>query len=415
LPVKTAFALADLKHGFLRQQSLLCAPALYVLRRCQDMGFQAGMGKDEKAVKFFIHVPMSIVLPERVPEKDTPSPEERIMRYYTCVVVAIGVLLSVSIARAKTVTECYQYTCATVSVPECIAPGNDFEIYVEGSIDDNNSFLISSYGLYENAKWNYTNNHMVDVMSGTVIDEDGFSFGNTYTNTYIINKPDGVYSYTFVFGPRGFGHDYYDVSVDITVSVGESTKDVALDVKPGSCPNPINVKKKGVLPIVLVGSEDFDVTQVDPATIELIGVSPIDYSYEDVTAPYPPFTGKESMTDCTEAGPDGMLDLALKFETEDVIEALENLLGREPLDGEEILLSVTGELIGAGSCGSSVYGEDVVVILHNEKINDDHNKRGKDDSGDGDKKGAKDDADDSKKDEDHHGDDGHKDEARSHH
>ncbi len=37
----------------------------------------------------------------------------------------------------------------------------------------------------------------------------------------------------------------------------------ALDIKPGSCPNPVNPKSKGVEPMAVVGSESFDVMQVD--------------------------------------------------------------------------------------------------------------------------------------------------------
>ena len=42
-----------------------------------------------------------------------------------------------------------------------------------------------------------------------------------------------------------------------------------VDVKPGSCPNAVNMNKKGVLPVAIFGSEMFDVTNVDPETIEL--------------------------------------------------------------------------------------------------------------------------------------------------
>ena len=42
-----------------------------------------------------------------------------------------------------------------------------------------------------------------------------------------------------------------------------------VDIKPGSCPNPINVKSKGVLPTEILGTEDFDVTMVDPASVRL--------------------------------------------------------------------------------------------------------------------------------------------------
>jgi len=42
-----------------------------------------------------------------------------------------------------------------------------------------------------------------------------------------------------------------------------------LDVKPGSCRNPVNRRSRGNLPVALVGTENFDVSNVDPSTIAL--------------------------------------------------------------------------------------------------------------------------------------------------
>jgi hypothetical protein len=46
--------------------------------------------------------------------------------------------------------------------------------------------------------------------------------------------------------------------------------EVPVDIKPGSCPNPINTKSKGVLPVTIAGTEDFDVTMIDPASVRLL-------------------------------------------------------------------------------------------------------------------------------------------------
>ncbi|MHC4356854.1 MAG: hypothetical protein ACYS0H_29495, partial [Planctomycetota bacterium] len=99
--------------------------------------------------------------------------------------------------------------------------------------------------------------------------------------------------------------------------------DVALDVKPTSCPNPLNVGSKGMLPIAIVGTEDFDVTQVDLATVQLMLVDPARGAYEDVCTVYLPLSGKASQYDCTEEGPDGFMDLTLKFDCQVIAEALE--------------------------------------------------------------------------------------------
>ena len=43
--------------------------------------------------------------------------------------------------------------------------------------------------------------------------------------------------------------------------------EVDLDIKPGSEPNPINLKSKGVTPVAILGSVDFDVTDVDVTSL----------------------------------------------------------------------------------------------------------------------------------------------------
>ena len=52
--------------------------------------------------------------------------------------------------------------------------------------------------------------------------------------------------------------------VDTVVNVVEPPPaiSVAFDIKPKSCPNPINTKDKGVLPVAVLGSETFDVTRL---------------------------------------------------------------------------------------------------------------------------------------------------------
>jgi len=43
----------------------------------------------------------------------------------------------------------------------------------------------------------------------------------------------------------------------------------ALDIKPGSCPNPLNVRSSGQLPVGLLGTDGFDVADVDVSTLAL--------------------------------------------------------------------------------------------------------------------------------------------------
>ena len=48
---------------------------------------------------------------------------------------------------------------------------------------------------------------------------------------------------------------------------------VAIDIKPGSDPNCFNNDGHGVIPVAILGSADFDATRVDPASVQLAGMS----------------------------------------------------------------------------------------------------------------------------------------------
>ena len=134
---------------------------------------------------------------------------------------------------------------------------------------------------------------------------------------------------------------------------------VDIDVKPGSCPNPLNLKSKGVLPVAVLGTAEFDVTTIDPGTILLIregceGVAaPIRWSYEDVATP---FTGE--LCDCHDLNGDGYIDLTLKFDTQELVSNLK----LDEVAGETIPLAVTGDL-KAENGGTPIEGKDCIRVL----------------------------------------------------
>ena len=92
--------------------------------------------------------------------------------------------------------------------------------------------------------------------------------------------------------------------------MGSAVK-VSLDIKPQSCPNPLNVRSKGKLPVAILGNWDFDVRDIDIATIELNGISPIKSGFEDVTAPA---ANIDDECFCEALDPDNFEDLVLKFD-----------------------------------------------------------------------------------------------------
>ncbi|MFC1799582.1 FlgD immunoglobulin-like domain containing protein [Candidatus Eisenbacteria bacterium] len=128
---------------------------------------------------------------------------------------------------------------------------------------------------------------------------------------------------------------------------------VDLDIKPTSCPNPLNTKSNGVLPIAILGTDDFDVSTIDPATVTLEGVPALRWAYEDVATP---FGG--DLCDCHELGPDGYMDMTFKFETQAIVTALGAVT-----DGEYRPLT----LLGLTLDGVPIRGEDCVWIKHKVK------------------------------------------------
>ena len=138
--------------------------------------------------------------------------------------------------------------------------------------------------------------------------------------------------------------------------------EIAVDIKPQSCPNPLNVKSKGVLPVAILGTSDLDITEIDLETITLVGVAPTKTSLEDVATPLEPLTGKTDCDDCTTEGSDGFLDLTLKFNTQEIVAAIEADLAdseNPPLeDGDCVFLLLESDLLD----GTPLEGEDSVAI-----------------------------------------------------
>ena len=64
--------------------------------------------------------------------------------------------------------------------------------------------------------------------------------------------------------------------------VGLSCVAQELDIKPGSDPNSINLKSKGVVPVAVLSDDNFDATTIDPDTVEFAGASPLRWAIEDV-------------------------------------------------------------------------------------------------------------------------------------
>ena len=151
----------------------------------------------------------------------------------------------------------------------------------------------------------------------------------------------------------------HGIALEIQVEI-----DVSVDIKPGSCPNPVNPGSGGYIPISILGTADFDPMDIDLATVVLfradgVGVDafpnegqPGPHSVFDDTAT--PFDGE--LCDCHELEGDGFDDLSMKFKTQNVVAALELDL---EIPGTVLELVVSGILLD----GTPFVGSDCIVIV----------------------------------------------------
>lgn len=169
--------------------------------------------------------------------------------------------------------------------------------------------------------------------------------------TFAVTAVSGVNTVDIVTSDDWFGAHLAILSVE---GVG---LEVALDIRPQSCPNPLNTSNLGVLPVAILGEADLDVTEIDPASLFLEGVPPTKIGFEDVETPFGSSSGKaDCLADCNAGGPDGLLDLTAKFN----IQAIVDVLG--PIsNGECRVLELRGRLKDEFG-GDSIRGEDVVLL-----------------------------------------------------
>jgi hypothetical protein len=166
----------------------------------------------------------------------------------------------------------------------------------------------------------------------------------------------GFLSTATLYEPSGV---FYD-----NINFGLQPDPMSIDIRPQGCPNPITSRINGLLPVAVLGTAGFDVSDVDVSSLRLEGVSPFLTGYEDVATPY---VGE--LCGCTDAGPDGFLDLTLKFHAQEIVQLLAlsqrgdrrlrltgTLLDGTPIEGTDCMVVVGGgrpamdaEFLGGGN------------------------------------------------------------------
>lgn len=230
----------------------------------------------------------------------------------------------------------------SVVLPEDIEVDGGVIIPAGTTVDSHMIFLNTHYGYGDDfgVVWTFD-----APILGVMSDTDGLL--EAATNEFL-KAPGTVYP--GAFAGRGLELDIedqpdeYEVNgntITVGMHVGEpgdwirvvtgylvSTIEVSIDIKPGSDPNSINIGENGLLPVAVLGSADFDVNDIDPATINLGEMSlstrgpakapKLAYSIEDVDG-------------------DGILDFMAFFSVQELSEV-------GALDETTTALELTGQL-----------------------------------------------------------------------
>jgi hypothetical protein len=160
-------------------------------------------------------------------------------------------------------------------------------------VDDELQFYVNGALVLEDLSGGHSANLSVDIIS----------YLQTGENVLAIRAWDGA-------GCSVYGHGNQSLAVLVEIET-EGTIVAEIDIKPGSFPNCFNVNGHGVIPVAILGSADFDVTQINPTTLSFAGLSVrvkgndnLQCSVEDVSGD---FSGG------FEGAPDGYDDLVCQF------------------------------------------------------------------------------------------------------
>jgi len=187
--------------------------------------------------------------------------------------------------------------------------------------------------------WTYQTG--AEVWAAPAVADGMVFFGSLDHTFYAVDEGDGSLVWSYYTGAsrlRGSpavadGMVFTGNENGNVYAFGEPVVEVGIDIKPGSFPNSINPGSKGVIPVAILTTVDFDASDVDAETV-LFGptgteASPVHYALEDVDN-------------------DGDIDMILHFRAQDT--------GIAEGDTEAIL---TGQTLG----GKPITGTDSVRIV----------------------------------------------------
>jgi hypothetical protein len=146
--------------------------------------------------------------------------------------------------------------------------------------------------------------------AGGAESDEGFAVSTTENGNAFVG---GYFGNTAVFGGgeanetllTSAGYDDIFVAQFEALPFAGAELEVEIDIRPGVYPNVVNLASRGMIPVAILSSVEFDATEVDPTTVSLAGASvAIKGKAEHLLAHEEDVNG------------DGLLDLFVQVETE---------------------------------------------------------------------------------------------------
>ena len=111
----------------------------------------------------------------------------------------------------------------------------------------------------------------------------------------------------------------------------------------------LNVNKRGAMSIMVCSDGELDLHTVVPETVTLADVAPVKWFYKD--------------RKFCPGGQDGFVDLTFMFKNRDMVKALEESVGEELADGDQVELELSGSL----NDGTAIEGTYELEIINKNK------------------------------------------------
>jgi len=142
------------------------------------------------------------------------------------------------------------------------------------------------------------------------------------------------------------GGDYATITLAAPGSSDPTPIDI--DIKPGGNPNNINLKSRGVVPVAVLTTNDFDASNVDPnpESVTFAGAKPVRCKLCDVDG-------------------DGDVDMLFHFKTQKLVKSDNNLDG---LDENSKKATLTAKLIGTMTSATTTETTDGEVIQGSDEV-----------------------------------------------